>query len=103
MQLFSVTALVPTIDPPSAVVRKVEQVVARRRSREIEAVLPLPQTAAHRAGEAAKHQADGGCGMRWGSGGEGGRTAVLFSSWTVPRPTLTHTLCHHLGDLTLLV
>ena len=44
-----------------------------------------------------------GGGMRWGSGGEGGRAAVLFSSWTVPRPTLTHTLCHHLGDLTLLV
>ena len=58
--LFLVTALVPTIDPPSAVVRNVEQVVARRRSLEIEAVLPLPQTAAHRAGEAAKYQADGG-------------------------------------------
>ena len=42
-------------------------------------------------------------GMRWGSGGEGGRAAVLFSSWTVPRPTLTQILCHHLGDLTLVV
>ena len=44
-----------------------------------------------------------GGGMRCGSGGEGGRAAVLFFSWTVPRPTLTQTLCHHLGDLTLLV
>ena len=60
MQLFSVTALVPTIAPPSAVVRKVEQVVARRRSLEIEAVLSVPESAAHRAGEAAKHRADGG-------------------------------------------
>ena len=44
-----------------------------------------------------------GGGMRWGSGGEGGRAAVLFSSSPVPRPTLTQTHCQHLGDLTLLV
>ena len=60
LQLFAVTTLVHIIDPPSAVVRKVEQVVARRRSREVETLFPVPESAAHRAGEAAKRRADGG-------------------------------------------